>query len=260
MDAGQHELDLNLPDPVSGDVPLFIAISGGYSKVVGLLLCRADVDVNVRNEFDQTPLEAACWGADAGVVLELLRDSRVRARVSGDNLRQPLYICCTRWGHIPSPHHLAAVQRTSLANIKHLLALRTAEVLELAHHFHEGANLYHCWPMSREAKDLLRAFCRDSPAVVHTLLVELGSAPESAAGRFAVTVFLSDGLLRIQPLRSADKRCRFLRLAARLPLELQMILCHRSVSVSADIILKKHSEPAFRALARVFSKWVKKTL
>ena len=43
---------------------------------------------------------------------------------------------------------------------------------------------------------------------------------------------------------------RFFAIASQLPLELQMVLCHRAFGSRKDLILIKHSEPAFKKLTR----------
>ena len=40
-------------------------------------------------------------------------------------------------------------------------------------------------------------------------------------------------------------------IAAKLPMELQMILCHRAVGSMKQNILRKDSEAAFKSLARI---------
>jgi len=53
-----------------------------------------------------------------------------------------------------------------------------------------------------------------------------------------------------------DGAVRFFCIARKLPLELQMLLCNRVVDSSRQSVLRKHSEPAFKHLARLF--WVEK--
>ena len=75
---------------------------------------------------------------------------------------------------------------------------------------------------------------------------------EFAAEMFALVVFVSDGLLQVthQDQSTPSLAARFLAMAVRLPLELQMVLCHRVVGSAKESILGRDSEPAFRNLAR----------
>jgi len=72
-----------------------------------------------------------------------------------------------------------------------------------------------------------------------------------------LTVFLCDELLQFRPALFASPMCnaatatRFFAIAFRLPMELQMMLCHRAVGSMKQNILRKDSEVAFKALARI---------
>ena len=75
---------------------------------------------------------------------------------------------------------------------------------------------------------------------------------ELVAELFAVVIFLSDGLLQVktdyqQP--SADKMVRFLIISQQLPMELQMLLCHRVFDSNQDNITSIQAETGFKQLA-----------
>ena len=78
-----------------------------------------------------------------------------------------------------------------------------------------------------------------------------------AAEVFALTVFLCDDLLHLKPTSHpaatpdhATDPTRFFAIVSKLPMELQMILCHRVVGSMKQNILRKDSEAAFKSLAR----------
>jgi hypothetical protein len=48
-----------------------------------------------------------------------------------------------------------------------------------------------------------------------------------------------------------DKAKRFFRIARKLPMELQMMLCNRMFNSPKDLVLRKDSEPAFKRLAKL---------
>ena len=73
---------------------------------------------------------------------------------------------------------------------------------------------------------------------------------ELAAEVFALVVFVSDGLLQINETTTPSPAARFFSIARRLPLELQMVLCHHVVGSAKEIIPGKDSEVAFKELAR----------
>ena len=81
--------------------------------------------------------------------------------------------------------------------------------------------------------------------------VELGCLDDLAAEVFALVVFVSDGLLQIKET-ALTPAARFFSIARRIPLELQMILCHRVVGSPREIIPGKESEMAFKSAA----KWI----
>ena len=61
----------------------------------------------------------------------------------------------------------------------------------------------------------------------------------------------------------ADAATRFFTIASKLPMELQMILCHRAVGSMKDSVLSQDSEVAFKSLAKTLlrlassSKWLR---
>ena len=68
--------------------------------------------------------------------------------------------------------------------------------------------------------------------------VEVGWYDDLAAEMFALVVFVSDGLLQVtqgnQP--TSTLAARFFTIATQLPLDLQMVLCHRVVGSGKEII------------------------
>ena len=86
----------------------------------------------------------------------------------------------------------------------------------------------------------------------HELRVKLGVLDELAVEVFALIVFLCDDLLHLKPARdtATPSSVKFFTIALKLPMELQMILCHRAVDSMKQNILHKDSEAAFKSLAR----------
>ena len=72
---------------------------------------------------------------------------------------------------------------------------------------------------------------------------------------FALIVFLCDDLVSLSvPAPTDDEAAtntrRFFAIAAALPMDLQMVLCNRMYGSHKDLVLTKHSEPAFKRLAK----------
>ena len=104
-----------------------------------------------------------------------------------------------------------------------------------------------------EVVSLLERFMANPTQTRHELRVKLGVLDELAAEVFALTVFfLCDDLLQFKPAAASDADpLRFFTIAKKLPIELQMILCHRVVGSRKQNILRKDSEFAFKSLARI---------
>jgi len=82
--------------------------------------------------------------------------------------------------------------------------------------------------------------------------VELGLPGSCAAEVFAQIIFVCDDLLKIKQTEVPTAAGRFFAMAKLLPMELQMILCHRVVESKKDYyILSSDSEGAFKKLAKV---------
>jgi len=101
-----------------------------------------------------------------------------------------------------------------------------------------------------EVVTLLERFKGDAAKTRYAMRVELGLVDELAAEVFALVVFVSDGLLHINDTTAPSPAARFFSIARRLPLELQMMLCHRVVGSAREIIPGKEREVAFKELAR----------
>jgi len=99
-----------------------------------------------------------------------------------------------------------------------------------------------------ELVTLLERFKENPEDTRHAMRVELGWYDEPAAEMFALVVFVSDGLLQVQDTKITTPAARFFYIAAQLPLELQMVLCHRVVGSDKEIISGKDSEMPFKSL------------
>ena len=95
---------------------------------------------------------------------------------------------------------------------------------------------------------LLERF-RDHPEETrYEVRVELSWFGEEAE-IFALVVFLCDGLLEIREGNTTGA-ARFLKMAKKLPMELQIVLCHRVVGSMRMSISGEQRELAFKQLAR----------
>jgi len=79
---------------------------------------------------------------------------------------------------------------------------------------------------------VLERFIANQVQTRHELRERLGGLDALAAEVFALTVFLCDDLLQLKlapTTITSSAATRFFTIASKLPMELQMILCHRTV-------------------------------
>lgn len=100
---------------------------------------------------------------------------------------------------------------------------------------------------------LLEEYKANPIAVRRRLRRDLGVDEQDAGGLYATVVLLCDGLLTLpandqEDLEKKTQAIRFFRIACRLPLELQALLCLRVYDCPKDTISLKVSETEFRWL------------
>jgi len=126
----------------------------------------------------------------------------------------------------------------------------------------EDERMYNALDIAKEEDHLdivtlLERFMTNPTQTRRDLRAKLGALPELcelAAQLFAVTVFHCDDLLQLKPAKQKGQTAaaaRFFVIASKLPMELQMILCHRAVGSMKLHILLKDSEAAFKSLAQI---------
>ena len=82
-----------------GRAALHMASSKGSDKIVAMLKAHPDIDVNIRDGSEFTPLVTACYGGHAAVVRLLLHDERVDLDASDYGRRTAFYLAASR-GHL----------------------------------------------------------------------------------------------------------------------------------------------------------------
>ena len=216
----------------------------GHVEVVKLLLAHPATNVNVQDPGGETPISLGCENGHVVVVQLLLKDPRVDVTLADKYGFTPLWNAS--WGG----HH--EVIEWLIASGRDLGDIENKKGKPWA-----GGKDYTALEIARErnkteAVSVLERFLANPTQTRHEVRVKLGVLDALAAEVFALTVFLCDNFLQHKPaLNSAA--FRFFTIAKRMPMELQMILCHRAVGSMKQNILLKDSEPAFRSLALIFS-------
>ena len=181
----------------------------------------------------------------------LLKDPRVDVALADEDRCTPLW-CASYCGHFEVVEWLIASGR-DLGDVMNKKGIwgddEDYTALEIARE--EGHT---------EVESVLENFLSNPTQTRHELRVELGVLDALAAEIFALTVFLCDDLLHLKPsllvaitiaiITATTAATRFFAIAKRLPMELQMVLCHRAVGSMKQDILRRDSEPAFHSLAK----------
>ena len=261
--------------------PLHSACENGHQNAVKLLLAQPAILVNSRDKAGFTPLLLSCWSGKVEVVKLLLSDPRVDVNLASVDGCTPLWYAAY-YGHTQLLKWLIALRggqqqqpqttSTTAATSTTTSAATSAETVPLDLH-RKGKR----WddksysPLEiakregrQEVCDLLREFMEHPVAVRQRIRIELGLVKALAGDLFATMVLFCDHYYALQlsesgPLASHQGELqfklagarRFFGVAQRLPMELQMVLCHRVYGSAIDSVLSTHSEPAFqRLLAR----------
>jgi len=235
-------LDVNWAEPETYWTSLHLASFYGHVEVVKLLLAHPHINVNVLTSFKCSPFLLCCDNGHTSVVQMLLKDPRVDITLEDDDNCTSLW-WAAYYGHHEVIEWLIANGR-DLANLVNVKGNYFIDIEYTALEIAREGN-------QTEAAAVLERFMSNPGQTRHELRVKLGVLDAMAAEVFALTVFLCDDLLQLQPTDSCAARIKFFVIASMLPMELQMILCHRVVGSMKQTILRKDSEPAFKSLARI---------
>jgi len=210
--------------------------SDSRSPVIPLLLAHPDIDVNVKDDYGQTPFFGACDGGHPSCVREMLRDSRVKVNEPDKDGYTPLYLAA-RYGSLDVIKWWIASERE--IDLGKPGDIDKTDAIGVAEEYGKT-----------EVVALLKRYGENPGETRHQVRVEIGWYDETAAEMFALVVFVSDGLLQVNDTATTTPAARFFNIAAQLPLELQMVLCYRVVGSAKEIIPGHYSEVAFKELAR----------
>jgi len=205
------------------------------SAVIPLLLAHPDIDVNVKDKYGGTPFYYACYGRTA-CIREMLKDSRVKVNEPDKFGQTPLWYAAY--------HGSLDIIKLWIASGREMDLGKPGDVEKT-----DAIGVAMKYGKT-EVATLLERFKSDAAKTRHAVRVELGFLDDLAAEVFALVVFVSDGLLHVNDSTTTTPAARFFSIATRLPLELQIVLCHRQVGSDKEIIPGKDSEMAFKELAR----------
>jgi len=228
---------------------LHAASEFGHVEVVKLLLAHPNINANLKDGFGRTPFSLGCRSGQVSVVQVLLKDLRVDVTLEDNGGRTPLW-----WAAFGGFLEVIEWLITSGRDLGDFKNKRGKIVMH--------GNGFTALEIARKEKrseivSLLERFMANPALTRHDLCVRLGVLDDLAAEVFALVVFLCDDLLQLKPASHLaatpdhTAASRFFTIAKRLPMELQMIICHRAVGSMKQSILRKDSEAAFKSLARI---------
>jgi len=229
---------VNMSQDVLGRTILHLACDGDRSSaVIPLLLAHPGINVNAKTKDGQTPFYSACGGRPS-CVRELLKDSRVKVNEPAKDGSTPLWFAA-RYGFLD-------VMKWCIASGREI------DLGEPGNARTDAIGLADRYGYS-DVVTLLERFKENRVETNYAVRVELGFVDELAAEMFALVVFVSDGLLQVKKRVNPKSKpaARFFRIASRLPLELQMVLCCHGMGSPKEVISGQDSGAAFKRL----SKW-----
>jgi len=259
------EVDVNWASPTQHSwTALHIACFHGSAEVVQLLLRCPGIAVNQLDVYGYSPFYRACLNGRVDVVRALLQDRRVDIGLVDRHGRLPLWRA-TYYGYCEVITWMLVLRGSELDLTRkgqdHLQGTKDYSVIEIAASEHK-----------QDVVALLQRFEEDRDLTIHQLQVQLNLPVARAAGLFANIIFVCDDLLQVtkastpesatKPLKAssatatdvaeeaAEDAARFYAIALKLPMELQMILCHKVYRSQLENIRTRDSEQAFRSLAR----------
>lgn len=221
----------------------------GHDKILALLLAQPGVNANQKTAMGETPFYMAfCYEKSACVRL-LLKDDRVNPNEPDDVGSSPLYNAAL-FGYVDIVKWwVASGREIGSADCEDAITVAREPTNEVGE---EDAEFEQRSERCAAVAALLERYQEDRQRTTHEVRAEVGWYDGEAAQFFALVVFTSDGLLEIREQDGGEqgRAIRFMRMICQLPMELQMLLCHRVVGSAAENIIGEQREVAFKTLTR----------
>jgi len=252
--------------PVHSSRLYFALKDGNVEEAKGILRNNPNLDVNWDNNHGHTALTVACWNYDSMVSILLVHPAIIINSKKNEG-QTPFYGACQEGPtcvrlllkdprvevNEPDQYGGTPLRAVALDGLIDIIEWWIASGREMD--LGTPGDIYKTDAIGvakregyREVVTLLERFKENQEETRHAMRVQLGWYDEAASEIFALVVFVSDELLHVKdtiPTLAA----RFFNIARRLPLELQMIICHLVVRSPKEIIPGKDSEVAFKSLA-----------
>jgi hypothetical protein len=222
------EIDVNWQS-YNGTTSLAIACSFGHVKAASRLLAHPLIDVNSKSVSGHTAFSSACVNGQLGCVKLLLDDPRVLINEPTTSRETPLEQVVRYDRYDVMKWCIASGRKLDFGGAPVQIP--------------DDEN-----PYISHIDSLLLKF-RDNPTRTRREVRKELGVIENEARIFALTVFFCDELLEVKEGETGGA-ARFFTMSSKLPMELQMILCHRSTGSAGGDVPGWESEMAFKELAK----------
>ena len=243
--------------------PLYIACQNGRKEVVPLLLADRRTHVNKPENDGATPFYIACEKGHKEVVALLLEDLRIDINRPEKDQCTPLWMA-SQLGMLEIVQLMLASGRDIDTKTKSIagpapwndktaaeVGRRQATRLRPAG---ESDEVFYRKKKNGPLIEVLLDTFDLEPGPTRQRLRELPGIRDPFIGDiFGLVIFLCDDLLTVSAADSSPAT-RFFKIAQRLPMELQMVLCHRAYGSGKSSVLTRYSEPAFKKLGRLLAR------
>ena len=243
-DPGLTEAEVNFYYGGNRDTPLIRAVICRCERSVRVLLAHPLTLVNAGDNFRWTALHHAVTSGSGGdgVIHGLLcAHPGVRFDVLDVDNTSPLWNASYR-NHPESVRRLLAYAPDALADLQLQARDHTRSAFSVRVNWHGKRALEVAGCV--EIRELLTRYEADPRETRRLLRLELGLLGADIAADFASAVLLCDGYLSLRSHDTGVPAARLLMMIARLPLELQMMLCHRRHGSARGVILARDTEMA----------------
>jgi hypothetical protein len=230
------DFDINMKLNTAGYTFFLLACREKRVELLKHLLTRPGVDVNKTACFGHTAFRRACRFYYVEIIRLLLTDPRISINEKCDQGLTTLIYAVREMINYEAYN----VIRMILDSGKEVDDNDVDEVIEFM--FSQGGNFFKDIVCNKEA------FINDLDATFFHAKLVIKHKPVYPSALFALIIFNCEGFIE-PPVENHEETSRFFRIAARLPMEIQMMLCYRAFSlIDKDYITGKERDVALREL------------
>jgi len=238
----------------TSDSPLLRAIAHGFEDCVRLLLAHPLININFQNYHGVTALRRACSYFNFKTSLVILKlicaHPGVDLNVVDNDNTSPLWNACFRGDLLCVQFLLAHAEFGELR--RDVRAKEKRDVFSRLTCNWEGKTALEV-SKSPEVREVMASYQSRPRETRRRLRLQLGLLAEDVANLFACAVLVSDGYLQLRRAAQRKRAARFFAIISRLPMELQMMMCHRRYRSAKVFVLSGDTEAALNKIIRCFS-------